>query len=897
MGSLVSLVMTDIVGSTQRWSTHDSTMATDLEQHDTILRGIVNQCGGRVFKHTGDGMIAVFDDPVAAVTSAAAIQQRMGEATWQQPERLQVRAAAHSGVVYERDGDMFGTAVNKLARILSVCPPGAVLVSNVIADLLAERAPEGLGIRSIGEAELNGFTAPEVLHAVTGPGVAEVNVPAAAREDRQGGPLPPVDEELIGRGDELASIWEALGRTRLVTLVGVGGMGKTRLALEVAAGGVDAFAGGVWWVDLSTATGPEAVVPVAMASVGARETPGRTALESFCDRFTGRSALIVVDNCEHVLAAAGELIRALRTAAPEVRIVATSREALGTRGEQLVPVGSLPGVDGIALFAERALAVRPDLDVHADRAVIERICSRLDGIPLAIELAAARCRSMAPAEIDELLGDRFRLLRGGRSGAERHRTLQAAVAWSYGMLDRAERTVFDQMAVFGGGTLTDGLVAVTGMDRIELLDAVDQLVARSMVVASRTPLGTRYHQLETLRQYAEDRLVEAGTMDAIRDRHLRWVVSLALGWSGARGLEAEAAAISRFASEIDNLRLAVAHARNSGRTDTACMVVALTSVVWFSRPVIGVADWVRPFPVGHEWTPWSATCAAIGSLADVNRGLSQWRSTSPDDVPGWYRLAPPAAKCAAVTAHLGSGGDWRVALDLLDDVEPGSDDDLAQIEWTRLFAQYFRQLEAPIDDAGIGLVVEHAAHAAAVAQRTGSALIQAWMETFLAWALGWRRPELAATHARNGYELARRLGAEAVADSADGAVGLAVSDSPTVETMAILRGRVTEVLRSGRAAIAMAMLWPIVPALAARDPRSVLRLWAVSRRNGYDARGHFRDAGLAVPEGAAELAALEREVAGSSLADAIRDALAVLDGVIASAIADAGAETAPGGGS
>jgi class 3 adenylate cyclase len=418
MASLVSLVMSDIVDSTRRWNAAEGAMAADLELHDRLIREVVEGAGGSVFKHTGDGMVAVFDDPVAAVSAAAGVQQVIGAAQWQQPDGLRVRAAVHTGVVYPRDGDLFGTAVNKVARLLGVCPPGAVLVTNVVAGLLADRGPEGLGLRAVGEVALAGFTTPELVHAISGVGVGPVgSLAAGIGQPRRGGELPPVDDELVGRVDELAAIWEALGRARLVTLVGVGGMGKTRLALEVAAGGVDAFPGGVWWIDLAAATTAESVLPVAMTAVSAREVPGRTVLESFCDRFATSNALIVIDNCEHVLATAADLVRALRVAAPEVRLVATSREALGVRGEHLLPVGSLPGHDGVTLFVERALAVEPDLDVAADRVVIERLCARLDGIPLAIELAAARCRSMTPGEIDARLDDRFRLLRGGRSGA------------------------------------------------------------------------------------------------------------------------------------------------------------------------------------------------------------------------------------------------------------------------------------------------------------------------------------------------------------------------------------------------------------------------------------------------------------------------------------------------
>ncbi|MEI6404135.1 MAG: hypothetical protein WCP59_18325, partial [Actinomycetota bacterium] len=521
------------------------------------------------------------------------------------------------------------------------------------------------------EVALAGFTTPEEVHAVVGMGHGPVAV--VESEVRRESTLPAIHDELVGRADEVAAIWDAVGRAQLVTLVGVGGMGKTRLALEVAAGAVAAYDGSVWWIDLANATSNDATVAVAMAAVGAREVAGRSPLQALCDRFAGVTGLVVVDNCEHVLSAARSMVDALRTARPSVRIVCTSREALGLRGEQVVPVGSLPLGDSVELFVERAGAVRPDLDVVADREVIERICARLDGIPLAVELAAARCRSMTPADIDERLTDRFRLLRGGRDGAERHRTLQAAVAWSYSLLDDDERTVFDQLAVFAGGSLVDGVVAVTGLDEFDVLDVLDRLVARSMVVATRTPLGMRYHQLETLRQFAEDRLVEAGTIIAVRDRHLDWVLVLANSLSMARGLEAEAAAFARFAVEVDNLRVAVAHALDQGRTDTAHAVVVLVGGIALNYPIAEVLDWLRPFPAGHEWNGLSAACAALGRMADSLRGTVFARAETVDDVPDWYHHAPELAKNLFVMTHSTSGGDWRIALGLLDRMNPAND--------------------------------------------------------------------------------------------------------------------------------------------------------------------------------------------------------------------------------
>ena len=332
MGALVSLVMTDIVESTRRWAADEAAMAADLEQHDRVLREALESAGGVVCKHTGDGMLAMFDDPAAAIDAAASVQRAVLGATWRHAEGLPMRVAVHAGLVHRRDNDLFGTAVNRVARLLALCPAGAVLVSGVVAGMLAERALEALAMRRVGAVTLAGFAAQEDVHALAGPGLAVVEKLVATGSGARGGRLPAVDESLVGRADELAEIWDALSQARLVTLAGVGGMGKTRLALEVAAGAAENFADGAWWIDLSAATSAEAALPVAMSAVEAREIPGRTKLQAFTDRFAEIAGLVVFDNCEHVLPAAREIVEALRVAVPEMRILATSREALGLRG-------------------------------------------------------------------------------------------------------------------------------------------------------------------------------------------------------------------------------------------------------------------------------------------------------------------------------------------------------------------------------------------------------------------------------------------------------------------------------------------------------------------------------------------------------------------------------------
>ena len=777
MGSLVSLVMTDIVGSTQRWNAAEGAMAADLELHDRVIRDVVDGAGGNVFKHTGDGMIAVFDDPVAAVGAAAAIQRTIGDTVWEHPDGLHVRAAVHTGVVYPRDGDLFGTAVNKVARILSACPPGAVLVSNATAGLLTDRAPEGLTLESIGPLTLSGFTTPEHAHAVVGPGLAAHSpIRESIRSDPPTGTLPTVDDELIGRADELAAIWDAIGQSRLVTLTGVGGMGKTRLALEVAAGATGGFSNGAWWIDLSSATSPEAVVPVAMAAVGAREAPGRSPVEAFSDHFIGMSAVLVIDNCEHVLSAARDLVAAVRSTAPDVRVVCTSREALGIRGEQIVPVGSLPTIDGVDLFIDRALAVRPDLDIETDRPVIERLCVRLDGIPLAIELAAARCRSITPAEIETRLDDRFRLLRGGRSGAERHRTLQAAVAWSYSLLDADEREVFDQMAVFAGGTLIDGLAAVCNLDEYDAIDVIDRLVARSMVVATRTPLGSRYHQLETLRQFAEDRLVEAEAIGRARERHLEWVSHLAHAIRSQTGTPGAERAFARFSTDLDNLRVGVAHAVTTGNHRVAHQIVADITLFAADRPAWEVAEWVHPLHLDDGWTPDAAVCAALRAHIIEDRDGQQGARVPIGDVPRALLASRPEVAWFQL-ANLVYNGAWAEAIDMFDEVRPDDEAGLCTVTCGLVFALVMRRGKGVPEPDRPDEAVEVAFHNLARAQRLGDLHLIAHTSFFASYALLDLDPLPAIDYARAGVTAAEQIGARYLVERAGAIHMMALSSA------------------------------------------------------------------------------------------------------------------------
>jgi predicted ATPase/DNA-binding SARP family transcriptional activator len=559
----VTFLFSDIEGSTRLWESAPEAMRKALARHDEILRWVVEAHSGYVFATGGDGLAAAFHRGGDALEAAVRAQQQLSAEPWPDAAPIRVRMGLHTGEVDERGGDYFGAAVNRAARVMAAGHGGQVLLSLTTASLVRGSLPSGAALVDVGVHRLRDLSEPEALFQVAHPDLSS-SFPPLRTIDATAGNLPTQRSSFVGRTADLDRLTTLLEERRVVTLSGVGGVGKTRLAIQAAAELSDRFPGGVWLIELARTGDPTAIVAVARTALGASLSPGRSELEALGDHLGRMEALLVLDNCEHVLDAAAELVVALLERCPGVRVLCTSREPLDLAGEQVMPVRPLdPSGDAVVLLDQRAREVDPDLDVLVvERPSALEICRRLDGVPLAIELAAARASTMTLDEIARGLDDRFRLLGvGRRRSVERHRTLQTAVDWSHQLLNEPAQRLFRRLAAFAGGFDADAAraVAVLPAEGLDVDAVLASLVRCSMVQRDRTPAGTRYRLLETIRSYAHERLAEAGEATTVGRAHAEWVVTLVdipfEVWATAgSGL------YQRFAMERDNWREAVGFA-------------------------------------------------------------------------------------------------------------------------------------------------------------------------------------------------------------------------------------------------------------------------------------------------------------------------------------------------
>ena len=610
-------VMTDVVGSTSLWETHGDAMAEALAAHDDVVHAAMSASGGRVFKHTGDGMIAAFaeSDADAAVVAALGAVGQLAAIPWGPTGPLQIRTSIHAGVATGRDGDFFGPPVNRVARINGVAQPGQVLASGAARALL--RTPIG---RDLGVHQLRDLSEPILLWQLD-----DGDHPPLATLQTSLHNLPRQASEFIGREHAIRDVAGLIGDHRLVTITGMGGCGKTRLALEAAATLPGEFPGGVWFVDLTTVGDDEGVAFRTIEAIGlslgggigANITPD-VALSDYLGR---RPSLVVLDNCEHVIDASAELADLILSTTDATRVLATSREPLSIDGERVWRVPSLTD-DAPALFIERARGVDTSFAPGpADVEVISEICERLDGIPLAIELAAARTTALSLTELRDRLDDRFALLSGGRKvRRQRQQTLQAMMDWSWELLDPDQQRMLAELAVFPATVGIDGVEAVCSRpDAGTVVDRLTELVERSLVVAQRAE-QTRYRLLVTVKLYAADRLAASGAAAKTRDRFVEWVWSFASVAAAdvPRRREVFQRWLELVDREADNIIAALDWLTDRGDTPRQIDLTAANIQIWFgSDDAVGAIDRLRPIldPAPIEGLSATARLVAYATLA------------------------------------------------------------------------------------------------------------------------------------------------------------------------------------------------------------------------------------------------------------------------------------------
>jgi len=636
----VTFMFTDLEGSTRLWEEQPEAMRDALASHDSIMRNAIESHRGVVFSEMGDGMAAAFAAPGDALAAALDGQLGLASHTWGETGPLRARMGLHTGQGELRvDGQYVNQPLNRCARLMAIAHGGQIVISESVESLVRNALPAEVGLVAMGEHRLRDLTSAIGVFQVTHPGLPR-DFPPFRSLDVLPGNLPVQMTSFVGREQELARVVTELANTRVVTLTGVGGVGKTRLALEVAAEVVPQYREGAWFTELAGVRDPEAVPDALVSMFGLQVSGGASATTTLVEFLRGKELLLVIDNCEHLLRAVASLVDEVVRGCSGVRVLVTSREGLNVAGERMLGVASLDvppdsaafeaiaQSDAVTLFVERAQAVKASFALDATNAdAVAQVCRRLDGIALAIELAAARVAMLTPAEVAQRLDQRFRLLAGGqRTAVERHQTLRAAIDWSYELLSETEQLLLDRLSIFVGGFSLEGAEGVTADGAIESADVFDllaTLVARSLVVADTDGDETRYRLLETIRQYAQERLDVSDDGDRLRGAHAehfaRFAETAMTNAVGPDGIEWE----RRLARECDNLRAALTWVTDTHDLDTALRLVAVWDApvqLWdaaLASTTMWAAELVLAFPGAPEHPRYPAAVGVTAAIANM----------------------------------------------------------------------------------------------------------------------------------------------------------------------------------------------------------------------------------------------------------------------------------------
>jgi predicted ATPase/class 3 adenylate cyclase len=654
----VTFLFSDIEGSTVRWERDREAMAAALARHDALMRAALEARGAYVFKTVGDAFCIAFATPLDALAAALDAQRALGEEDFSAVEGLRVRMALHSGNADERDGDYFGPTVNRVARLLAVGNGDQVLLSGACTELIGAELPAQCSLRDLGEHRLKDLAQPERIYQLLAPELIADFPPLRSLEHLSNN-LPAQVSSFVGREAELAEITALIDQHRLVTLVGSGGVGKTRLSLHVAADRIDEFHDGVWFVELAPLSQGDFIPTTVASALGIRLPSQGDLVESLARMLKGKELLLVFDNCEHLVEPTAHVISTILHAAPKVKVLASSRQALGVAGEATYQVPTLDVPTGVALFVERARSANATFSLTDENApIVAEICKRLDGIPLAIELAAARVKVLSIPNLAQRLNERFKILTGGsRSALPRQKTLGALIDWSYDLLTPQEQLLFSRVGIFAGGFSLDAATAVCTLchpepsrriDEIDILDLLSSLTDKSLVVADTTGEQERYHLLESTRAYALEKLSAAGAREQLARRHAEYFRDQAQAADERHGTGSMAAWLASVERELDNYRALLEWALKDGH-DLALggAVTGALGSLWFNGGLtvegrywiglaqVGLDESTHPQVAARMWRALGALSSGKRAHDSAQRALALSQSVGDEKGQAW----------------------------------------------------------------------------------------------------------------------------------------------------------------------------------------------------------------------------------------------------------------------
>ena len=682
----VTFLFTDIEGSTRLWEREAKRMQVALARHDEILRSTIEEHGGHVFKTVGDAFCCAFPTAPEALEAALGAQRALLEETWGETGPLRVRMALHTGATEERDGDYFGPPLNRVARLLSAAHGGQVLLSLPTQELVRDQAPSEVSLRDLGEKHLKDLFRPERVFQLLAPDLPS-EFPPLRTLDAFRNNLPIQPTPLVGREREVAEVCERLmsPEVRLLTLTGPGGTGKTRVALQAAAELLEEFEDGAFFVALAALSDPGLVAPTLTQALGVAESGEKPPEDALKEFVRDSELLFLMDNFEQVLEAT-PLLEELLAAAPRLKVLATSRAALRLYGEHEFPVPPLALPDpahvppperltqyeAVRLFVERARAVKPDFSVTNENApALAEICVRLDGLPLAIELAAARIRLLTPQAMLAKLGSRLKLLTGGaRNLPERQRTLRGAIEWSYELLTPEERTLFARLSVFAGGRTLEAIEAICDPEgELDTLDGLESLLEKSLLRQEEGPDGEpRFVMLETIHEFAREKLQESGEAEEIRRLHAEYFLALAEAAEPQLTGPEQVAWFERLEAEHDNMRAALSWSLESGDVELGLKLAGAIEHYWVFRGHLSeAARWLEQALEKNEEVPAAVRAKALNAASSLAIFLGSHERTDAflQEAAALYLRLGDERGVARARSRLGHSaadqGDWQRA--------------------------------------------------------------------------------------------------------------------------------------------------------------------------------------------------------------------------------------------